>query len=321
MTQARSLLIPNGMSGTYHCVQRCVRRAFLCGIDHYTGQNFEHRKVWVEERIALVSSCFAVAVYAYAVMSNHLHLVIHVEPNAATRWSDRDVAERWVRLFPPKDDLEEARTYKQNRLIASAARLEVSRMRLGSLSWLMKCLAEPIARKANAEDFCKGRFWEGRFKSQVLCNDQALLAAMAYVDLNPIRAGMTTSLLGSNHTSIQQRIKSARLNNIALQQTLAPMYGTLIACLPVRLNDYIELVEWTGKQVRPDKRGAIPKQAPSVLKHLHISEQGWTTQVKGIGSSYWRVVGGVDDFLEKAKQLNQRWLKGLGTAMALSKIG
>ena len=65
----------------------------------------------------------------------------------------------------------------------------------------------------------------------------------------------------------------------------------------------------------------IPKQAPSVLNHLHISEQGWTTQVKGIGSSYWRVVGGVDDFLEKAKQLNQRWLKGLGTAMALSKIG
>ena len=320
MTQARSLLIPHGMSGTYHCVQRCVRRAFLCGIDHYTGQNFEHRKVWVEQRIVLVSSCFAVAIHAYAVMSNHLHLVIHVEPAATASWSDHDVAEKWVRLFPPKDDLEEARTYKQNRLIASAARLEVCRIRLGSLSWLMKCLAEPIARKANAEDSCKGRFWEGRFKSQVLCNDQAILAAMVYVDLNPIRARMTASLLTSNHTSIQQRLKSARLDSVSLKQALPPIHGTLIACLPTRLNDYIELVEWTGKRAMPDKRGAIPKHAPTALKHLHISEQRWTTQVKGIGSSYWRVVGDVNDLLETAKRLNQRWLKGVGTALALSKI-
>lgn len=320
MTQARSLLIPHGACGTYHCVQRCVRRAFLCGIDQYTGKNFEHRKAWVEQRIALISSCFSVAVYAYAVMSNHLHLVIHVQPNATASWSDQDVAERWVRLFPPKDDSEDARAYKQNRLIANPARLHLCRMRLGSLSWLMKCLAEPIARKANAEDSCKGRFWEGRFKSQVLCNEQAILAAMAYVDLNPIRAGMTTSLLGSNHTSIQQRIESARLDSISLKRALTPMHGTLIACLPLRLSDYIELVEWTGKQVRHDERGAIPQHTPSVLKHLHISEQRWTTQVKGIGSRYWRVVGGVDDLLEKAKQLNQRWLKGLGTALALSKI-
>lgn len=320
MTQARSLLIAHGASGTYHCVQRCVRRSFLCGIDHYTGRNFEHRKAWIEQRIALVSGCFAVAVYAYAVMSNHLHLVIHMEPNAVTNWSDHDVAERWVRLFPPKDDSEDARIDKQNRLIANHARLYLCRMRLGSLSWLMKCLAEPIARKANAEDSCRGRFWEGRFKSQVLCNDQAILAAMAYVDLNPIRAGMTTSLQESDHTSIQQRLLSAQLSDTSLKESLPAMHGTLIACLPIRLNDYIELVEWTGKQLSPDKRGVIPKKAPPVLKHLHISEQRWARQVKGIGSIYWRVIGDVDDLLEIAKQLNQRWLKGLGTALALSKI-
>ena len=138
MTQARFLLIPHGAHGTHHCVQRCVRRAFLCGIDHCTSQNFEHRKVWVEQRIILVSSCFAVAIYAYAVMSNHLHLVIHVEPAAAASWSNQDVAARWVRLFPPKDESEQARTYKQNRLIANAARLDVCRMRLGSLSGNVK---------------------------------------------------------------------------------------------------------------------------------------------------------------------------------------
>ena len=320
MTQARSHLISIASSGSYHCVQRCVRRAFLCGIDHYTSQSFEHRKAWVEERIALVGETFSVAVYAYAVMSNHLHLVLHVDPNATQAWSDNEIAERWVRLFPPRIDSDEARNFKQNRLIANPLRLELCRARLGSLSWLMKCLAEPIARQANAEDRCKGRFWEGRFKAQVLCNDKAVLAAMAYVDLNPIRAGMTSSLSGSDHTSIQQRIKSAKSDSQLLQQALTPLHSTLVACLPVRLSDYVELVEWTGKQVRADKRGAIPKQAPSILKHLHISEKRWTTQVKGIGSTYWRVVGDVDDLLEKARQLYQRWLKDIGTAMRLARI-
>jgi hypothetical protein len=148
MTQARSLLIPPGISGTYHCVQRCVRRAFLCGIDHYTGHSFEHRKTWVEQRIALVSECFAVAIHAYAVMSNHLHLVLHMDPAAAECWSDEEVAIKWVRLFPPKEDSESHRAFKQNRLIENPARLALCRQRLGSLSWFMKCLAEPIARRA-----------------------------------------------------------------------------------------------------------------------------------------------------------------------------
>ena len=320
MTQARSHLIPDGSSGTYHCVQRCVRRAFLCGEDHYTDKSFEHRKVWIEQRIALVGECFSVAIYAYAVMSNHLHIVLHVDPSATATWSDADVARRWVRLFPPRTDADEARTLKQNALICNVARLAQCRVRLGSLSWLMKCLAEPIARQANAEDHCKGRFWEGRFKSQVLCDDKAILAAMAYVDLNPIRAGMTKRLDHSHHTSILQRIKEAKKTPLALQQAVNPIHGTLTACLPVRLSDYIQLVEWTGKQVRPDKRGAIPKYAPSVITQLHTNERSWTTQVKGIGSRYWRVVGDVEDLLETAKRLNQRWLKGLGTAIALAKI-
>jgi hypothetical protein len=143
---------------------------------------------------------------------------------------------------------------------------------------------------------------------------------MAYVDLNPIRAGMTKSLPASHHTSIQQRIKRVKQDAIYLEQVLSPLHGTLIAFLPMKLRDYIELVEWTGKQVRSDKRGAIAKHAPPVLKQLHLSEKRWTTQVKGIGSRFWRVVGDVEDLLEAAKRLNQRWLKGLGTAAILAKI-
>ena len=93
MTQARSSLIPPGQAGTFHCVQRCVRRAFLCGIDHYTGRSFEHRKDWVEQRLMRLAECFAVAVHAYAVMSNHLHLIVQLEPALVEQWSDAEVAE------------------------------------------------------------------------------------------------------------------------------------------------------------------------------------------------------------------------------------
>ena len=320
MTQARSRLIPTGASGAYHCVQRCVRRAFLCGIDHYTGQSFEHRKVWVEARIALIGECFSVGIYAYAVMSNHLHLVLQIDPRTTKNWPDDEVAQRWVRLFPARDDSDQARTFKQNQLIANRVRLELCRERLGSLSWLMKFLAEPIARQANLEDCCKGRFWEGRFKSQLLCNDKAVLAAMAYVDLNPIRADIAKQIDQSLHTSIQKRIHTLKKAPSVVEQALRPLHGTLLASLPVRLGDYIELVEWTSKRAWADTRGALPEKAPSLLKNLQVTEQRWTTQVKGIGSRYWRAVGDVKDLLETAKGLNQSWLKGIGTAMALAKI-
>ena len=156
MTQPRSHIASPDIIGTYHCVQRCVRRAFLCGVDHYSGRSFEHRKAWVEARIHLVAECYAVSIHAYAVMSNHLHLVLRIDPAEASAWSDEDVAARWVRLFPPREDTESAIKHKRMRLLADPARLDLIRRRLGSLSWLMRCLVEPIARRANREDGCKG---------------------------------------------------------------------------------------------------------------------------------------------------------------------
>ncbi|WP_196158959.1 hypothetical protein [Reinekea sp. G2M2-21] len=84
------------------------------------------------------------------------------------------------------------------------------RERLGSLSWLMKVLNEGIAKEANFEDQYTGKFWEGRFKSQALLDEQALAACLAYVDLNPARANMAATPETSNHTSAQKRIKEAQ---------------------------------------------------------------------------------------------------------------
>ena len=314
MTTARSALIAPGTAGSYHCVQRCVRRAFLCGEDRYSGQSFEHRKAWVEARLRLLAECFGVAIHAYAVMSNHLHLVVQFDPAWAAGWTNEDVAERWVRLFPPSEETDAAREHKQHILLLQPERLTKLRDRLCNLSWFMKCLAEPIARAANAEDHCKGRFWEGRFKAQVLCDERAVLAAMAYVDLNPIRAGMARDLAGSTHTSLHERLR--RLEPKTLNQPLNTVAGTR-SPLGLSLRAYVELVEWTGQQVCPSKRGALAKSTPGVLKRYEKNPDRWALRVKAVGSGYWRVIGSVSDLIETAIRLQQRWIKGLGLARAL----
>ena len=231
MTTARFHLVTPGSDVCYHCVQRRVRRALLCGIDRYSGKSFEHRKAWIEERLHCLAACFAIAIHAYAVMSNHLHVVVKVDPVAVSSWSDDEVAARWLRLFPPADAETSAVELKRHCLLADPARLDVIRRRLGDLSWFMRCLAEPIARRANREDGCKGRFWEGRYKCQLLCDGRAVIAAMAYVDLNPIRAGLSEQLDTSTHTSVHERITAAQAAPETLTLAPRPLIGAPLHAL------------------------------------------------------------------------------------------
>jgi len=188
MTYPRAHLVDQENGGVYHCISRCVRRAWLCGEDSVTGQSFEHRRQWVEDRILALSQIFSVDLYGYSVMSNHHHMIIETRPRDVHRWSDAEVVDRWIQLLSFNSD--EARELRKAALLDNSDELRKLRERLGSLSWFMSQLNEYIARRANAEEDCKGRLWEGRFKSIPLLDDTALIAAMAYVDLNPIRAGM-----------------------------------------------------------------------------------------------------------------------------------
>ena len=135
MTYARSILIPSGSPGTFHCVSRCVRRAFLCGEDRLTGRSFEHRRQWVEDRIFELAGIFGVAIWGYAVMSNHLHVVVQTLPEVVSRWSNDEVAARWMRLYPRQDQNPEMRAEV---LAGNAERIMVLRERLGNLSWFMR---------------------------------------------------------------------------------------------------------------------------------------------------------------------------------------
>jgi REP element-mobilizing transposase RayT len=212
MAMPRSQYVHEGQEGVYHCFSRCVRRAFLYGFDALTRRDFSHRKAWLVERLRYLAAIFAVDVCAYAVMENHYHIILRIRPDIVASWEDREVATRWLTLFPRHRNLEGTPIPPAEKEICALAdcpeRITLLRRRLSSLSWFMGRLNEFIARAANKEDRVKGRFWESRFKCQVLLDEAAIVACMVYVDLNPIRAGMAGTPEESDFTSIQERIRA-----------------------------------------------------------------------------------------------------------------
>jgi len=216
MTLPRKSLISLSDTPFYHCVSRCVRRAFLCGIDHYSGQNYEHRRDWLETKLLATADIFAIKLCSYAVMHNHYHVVLHVRPDIVSDWTDLEVVTRWHRLF--NGTLFSQRFANGDALLKAEHRvlkrdIKIWRSRLMDISWYMRIVNEAIARKANLEDKCTGRFWEGRFKSQALLDERALIACMAYVDLNPIRARLADTPEASEFTSLKKRIELANNNH------------------------------------------------------------------------------------------------------------
>ena len=322
MTSPRRLFIDPFAPGWYHCMSRCVRRAFLCGVDRATGQSFEHRRRWLEDRLHELADCFAVGLYAYAVMSNHVHVVLRADPLAAHAWPAQQVAERWVRLFPVRVqgqiDLD-ACLARAGQLAAQPERIAVLRARLASVSWFMRCLNEPIARRANREDDCTGRFWEGRFKCQALLDDAAVMACMACVDLHLVRAGMAAELSGSVHTLAHNRLQADPSPPADVE--LAPVRGLADSGgLPCSLKACLGLLDWTGRQLRPGHRGAIGAEHPGVLAALECPADTWAVRVAGIERDHWRAIGAVDAPLAKARAMGQRWLKGAGRVARLAPL-
>lgn len=328
MTYPRKSLVSLTDTPYYHVIARCVRRAWLWGYDEYAKRDYSHRKAWVLERLGVLSRIFAIDICAYAVMSNHYHLVVHVNRSVATGWSNEEVAARWGALFSVPPLVERWLSGTANATEAEAAQQLLGRwrQRLHDISWFMRCLNEQLARRANAEDHCTGRFWEGRFKSQALLDEAGLLTAMAYVDLNPIRAGIATTAENSEFTSIYERIRTLNAQNES-----APMAGRnphvpLLAfsarvqtdnTIPYRLEDYLELVDWTGRALRADKRGSIRADLPPILQRLSIDAEAWQLAMRPRGNVFGRAIGSLSHLRIHAKTLGQSWVRGLRKAQQL----
>jgi REP element-mobilizing transposase RayT len=307
MTRPRKALISLADTPYYHITSRCVRRAFLCGVDHYSGQSYEHRRQWVVDRIRLLSSLFAIDVCAYAVMSNHYHLVLKACPEQLDDLTEDDIMERWCALFKGPLLVQNYRSGEELKPFERASvsdTVNIWRKRLASISWFMRCLNQPIARQANKEDGCTGKFWESRFNSQALKSEEALLSSMVYVDLNSVRADIAETPEASEYTSIRERLRAEFKQESAIEGQIAcgdmldfrsPLKPLLHfenhnsakpqTGIPFDLKDYLELIDWTGRIIRSDKRGHIENNLPPILSRLQISPEQWrinSTQFEAI---------------------------------------
>lgn len=326
MPRPRKTLIAVESTPYYHCVARCVRRAFLCGQDSITGNSYEHRRGWLEDRLLELPKVFAIDIAAYAIMSNHYHVILHINSDRAKLWSDYEVVERWHQLFNgnvlSQKYLKNEGELSKIELLVFQEIIDEWRCRLQDISWFMRIINEGIAREANAEDGCTGRFWEGRFKSQALLDEAALMACMAYVDLNPVRAGMAKTPEESEHTSVKKRcekaVQSKQPNHLNQQEKLLfPFVGNPRQNQPegiqMKLSDYLELVDNTGRILRNDKRGAINANTDKILKRLSIDEDQWLEMTANFEDCFSSFVGGEGSLRMACENLQYQRPPGLAT--------
>ena len=307
MALARKRQICLSNTKYYHCVSRCVRRAYLCGEDTLTGKSYEHRRVWVEQRLLALAKVFCIDVCAYAVMSNHTHVVLYVDDKKANRLSDKAILLRWFKLSKMTplgqkalygEPLSDGQQVFLNKEVAEY------RARLSSISWFMRMLNEYIARCANKEDECTGHFWEGRFKSQALLDESALLACMAYVDLNPVRAKAASTPEQSDYTSFKKRCESAKESKQPklLARFIGGMSKYKSKGIPFELKSYLLLVEQTGRCISADKPGYIEHHLPPILERLNFEAENWltlTTQFENLFHGAAGRVGAIESYCIK----------------------
>ena len=332
----------------------------------------------MQDRLEELAGIFAVDVTGFCVMSNHLHVILRTRPDVVATLSDNEVAQRWWRLFPRRRDEDglaaEPEPHELRMLQADEKALLEKRRRLASVSWFMRCISEPIARRANREDECRGRFWEGRFKCQALLDETAVLACSVYVDLNPIRAGIATTPETSQFTSAYERIAAMKdtpkpenippqerksresasprpkltdrrrlapivpsdgwLSPVELIERLARRKSTgsvgdvgasesrsdlATGFLSISQADYLRLLDWTGRQIRRDKRGAIPTELAPILERLQLNGETWLTTVREFGRTYHRAAGSEASMTQEATRAGRRWLAGVRHSRRMSK--
>jgi REP element-mobilizing transposase RayT len=311
-----------------HVMNRAVRRCFLMGDDPLSGKNFDHRKVWLEKKIELQAANFGIDVLGIAILSNHFHLVLRSRPDVVKTWDDAEVARRWFMLCPQRKNEDGSAKEPTSAEIHSIAndpdRLQQIRRRLSDISWWMRLLCQHIGQRANRETGESGHFWESRFRSVRLLDESALLACVAYVDLNPIRAKLAETIENSDFTSAQKRLEalllkskpsvdsSPRIESSSSElpdRSLAPVQcderNDALGPSPSRsdfrcsdkgfLNmtaaEYLGFLDWTARSITSGKPGSTPQNAPPILERVGLPTSAWLGLVKNFGKLFHNVAG------------------------------
>jgi REP element-mobilizing transposase RayT len=303
MTLPRSKTVDLNVTHWYHCISRCVRRAFLIAEGEFD------RKAWLDNRLKELNSIFAVSVAGFSIMENHLHLLLRVDPDVAEAWTPMEVAQRWLKLFPPRVCRKPVAPTQEmlEDLASNPEWVQVHRERLMSLSWFMKCLKEPLSRLVNREEKCRGTFFESRFSSQGLLDNESILAVAAYIDLNPVAAGIAKLPEKSLFTSIKERVENIiaqgrlqdvseiRNGSVAAQNVsegieeehwLVPIedrrsQGAKRAGIKdgFTLGQYLMLIDCISRKVR-DGKANVSANELSIFERLSIDADTWLDRVK-----------------------------------------
>lgn len=346
---ARSRIVDRNKIQVFHCWARCVRRAFLCGRDPKEGKDYEHRRQWIYDLLQELAGLFSLEIGFHAEMSNHFHLVLRSRPDLVKRWPKEKVVRSWLKIAKLKrgsDEFDwEPSPERVLREMADKKRVNRLRKRLSKVSWFMGTVCEHVARRSNLEDDTKGHFWEQRYGLRNLADEPAILVCGIYVDLNLIRAGETQTPETSRFTSAYDRIEGRKqraanersgkagetlpcdrwLCELTLKEglqasveeatcSLTPWRASDKGLLPISLDDYLKLLDWTGRQVRGDKRGAIPTHLAPVLERLNINCDQWLETVTTFDARFGQVVGRVEQLAQAAAQLGLGRLKGIDSA-------
>ena len=297
MTRRRCDIVDEENPTLYHCMSRCVRRSYLLD-DDPDPETANERRDWVLDDLIRAADVLAVEVLSFSVMGNHLHIVVLTRPDLVAEWTDEECACQWLEVYPPTIDGERIPVTPEQvaTIVNNRERLAKIRKRLSSLGEFHKLVKERTAKRANKQDGVTGSFWSPRFKSKPILDQAALLATMVYVDLNPIRAKIAETPESSSHTSIQERIYlrqaymlqrsyQGRVPESAQDGTwLCPFDGDpeVSPLAGVTLEDYLALVDWTGRIRRADKRGAIDETRPPILERLAVESARWRAMLKAL---------------------------------------
>ncbi len=141
------------------------------------------------------------------------------------------------------------------------------------------------------------------------------------MDLNPVRAGLCDTLEASHHTKVRKRLSEIEAEPTSAGQALAPVLGIRrLSVLRMSQVEYLGLVDFSGRQIRADERGAIVGLVPAVVTRLGMRSACWTRRVMAVGSGFGRAIGEVESLIEKARAMGSCWLRGIGTARALARV-
>jgi REP element-mobilizing transposase RayT len=312
-----------------HVINRTVRRSFLLGDDPFSGKNFDHRKVWIEEMLEHFAAYFGIDLLAYSLLSNHYHLILRTRPEMVASWDETEVARRWLMICPQRrcrGATPKPTEAELNSIRNCPVKLAEARERLSSVSWWIRLLNQRVAQRANRETDEVGRFWQDRFRSIRIEDEESLLACAAYVELNPIRAAMAETIEGSEYTSVKRRIEAELQDSELNQPVTEPVISTKVrrdsflaklcideandpigvvpsetgrrcsdkGFLSMDLTAYLELLDWTARQLVPGKCGSTPKDTPPILKRLGLQPTSWLELVSDFEDTFCHLAGRCD---------------------------